>query len=120
MVLFVGLAVTLASIWLGCAGGSRDFTVMWQPVEIFTITGCALGGFFIGNTLPVIKMVGQAIGGVVLRRSGDNFLDLLVMLRGVFKKIKRKGMIAIENDIENPNQASYSNSFLHFCSMMLP
>lgn len=96
------------------AGGHID--VLWQPYEFIIIFGAAIGAFLIGNSKSVIGKVGGALG---LAFKGPSFtkpayLELLTMLYSVFKLAKTKGMLALEQHIENPHESSLFKNFPKF------
>jgi chemotaxis protein MotA len=89
---------------------------MWQPIEIATIVGCGLGGFFISNNIIVIQMVVSSIMRVLFSSSGKQYTELLIMLNSVLRKIKSRGVVAIEKDIDNPRTSSIFTPYPEFLS----
>lgn len=92
--------------------------VLYQPLEFLIIGGCALGGFIIANPKPVligtVKSVGRVFKGPPHDR--DSYLELLIMLYGLFKLMKAKGAMAIEKDIENFDESEFFQKHPKFCA----
>jgi chemotaxis protein MotA len=68
------------------------------------IFGGALGAFVVGNDSKAIKATAKALP-TVFKGSKFNkalYMDLLALLYEILTKIRKDGMMSIENDVENP------------------
>ena len=82
-------------------------SVIFQPVELMIIGGAAIGGFIVASPLKVIK----AVGGAFLRMftskpySKQDYIEVLLMMNGIFNKIRQQGLVSIENDVDSPAES---------------
>lgn len=78
--------------------------ILFQPLEMVIIFGCAFGAYVIANPGWVIKSgLTQALGLVkkpIINK--DLYLDLLGLMFRVFNKARREGLMSIESHIEDP------------------
>lgn len=115
MLFFAGLAIVIGSI-LGGYMPHGDLAVLWQPLELLIIGGCAFGAFVISNPKSVI--IG-AFKGFLRSLKGpsynkESYLELLTLLFTTLKLVKTKGALAIESHIENPEESSLFMNFPEF------
>ena len=109
MFVFIGLFVVMAGVFGGyiAAGGSMGVIFHALPFEFSMIGGAAIGSFLIGNSSHVIK---HALHGFKMAIKGshwkkDDYRDLLVLLFSLCKIMKTKGMVALEQHIEKPEDS---------------
>ncbi|MCK5746984.1 MAG: flagellar motor stator protein MotA, partial [Oricola sp.] len=107
MKFLIGLVIVTASMIGGYIGFGGHLEVLWQPYEVAIIVGAAVGVFILSNSIHVIKDTGTAlidvVGGKALKK--DDYLDLLSLLFTIFREGKAKGIMALENDIERPEES---------------
>lgn len=101
----VALVVVVAGALL-VSGGQGVFEAL--PLELGLIVGAALGTLFIGNSTKVAM---QALGGFRVAMTGskwrtDDYAALLVLLHGLTSRARKRGLIAIEDDIEAPETSA--------------
>ncbi len=97
-------------IAMGCALGGYalhggHIMVLWQPTEVLTIVGAALGTMLASNTPTNLKATLSALGGA-FKSSGavkQFHLNLLCLMFEILQKIKRDGLMSLEADIEEPH-----------------
>jgi chemotaxis protein MotA len=84
-----------------------NLSVLFQPVELLIIGGAATGAFIIQSPSKVLGLVFKNVPRVFSARgtSKDEFLEILGVLNAIFTKMRKEGLIAIEGDIENPEQS---------------
>ena len=91
-------------------GGS--LAALYQPSEVVIICGASFGAMIIGNPFSVSIGVMKSAGALMTpsKYNKNMFLKLLVMMHDIFNKTRREGLMAIENDIEEPaNSPIFSN-----------
>lgn len=113
MFFIVGIVIVFVSVLGGYAALGGHVAVLWQPFEVVIICGSALGAFIIANPKSVLVRSVKAIG-VVLRGSPYNkksYLDLLSLQYALFKLAKSKGMLALEQHLENPQDSNIFQAF---------
>lgn len=84
--------------------------------EFIIIMGCAIAAFLIGNSMHTIK---SALGGMKClikpsAHSKKSYIELLSMLYTVFKLVRSKGWLSIEQHIENPHESELFKQFPEF------
>lgn len=107
MLVIVGAIVVLGSVVAGYVLSHGHLAALWQPFEVLTICGAAFGGFLASNPGKVVK---RALSGIpaLLKGSPYNqamYLELLSLMFDLFTKARKEGMMAIEGDIEEPNES---------------
>ncbi|NDF58952.1 MAG: flagellar motor stator protein MotA [Burkholderiaceae bacterium] len=99
-------------IALGCALGGYalhggNILVLWQPTEVLTIVGAAVGTMIASNNITNLKKTFAALGGAFKTKSAvkQMHLDLLCLMFEILQKIKRDGLMSLEGDIEEPESS---------------
>jgi chemotaxis protein MotA len=77
------------------------------PTEYIALVGLALGSFVSSNNLTIIK---ATLGALPSLFKGSNYnkvtyVDLLAWLCEVLAKVRKEGLMSIENDVENPHDS---------------
>lgn len=89
-------------------GGSMGVVIHGLMSEMPMILGAAIGAFLLGNNGPVVKGalkgMGKAFKGP--KWKAQDYKDLLCLLFGLMKLVRTKGMIVLEQHIENPEQSA--------------
>ena len=106
MFLIVGYLIILAAS-LGTYAVHGSLAALWVPMEYLAIVGLTLGAFVASNDLKVIK---ATIGALPSLFKGSKYnkaayVDLLAMLFEVLAKVRKEGLMSIENDVENPHDS---------------
>lgn len=112
----VGILMVIGCVLGGYAAMGGKLKVLWQPFEVVIIVGAAIGAFVIGNSGVVLKKSLKAFGatfkGPKIKKA--HYLELLTLQYQVFKLMKAKGVLAIEQHIENPHDSTLFQQFPHF------
>ncbi len=115
MFAIIGIVCVFALVFGGymMAGGKFDVIILAAPHEMITICGAALGAFIIGNGLETIKATG---GGFAKVFSGPkwnkkDFQQLLTLLFQLTKVMKTKGVVALEQHIDNPKESTIFSNY---------
>jgi chemotaxis protein MotA len=108
MNLIIGSLIVIGCILGGYGLEHGHFAALMQPVEVLIIGGAAFGATFISHPMPVIK---AALGGILKLLKGssykkEKYMELLALLYGLFAKIRKDGLIALEADIEDPEKSA--------------
>lgn len=90
------------------AGGNMDIIMHALPIEAGTILGAAIGAFMIANKGLVIKKSLKDLGKVFKggKWKKQDYSDLLCLLFAILKTVRSKGMIALEQHIEKPEESA--------------
>ncbi len=107
MKLIVGLVMVFGSVAGGYVLSHGQMLALVQPYEMLIIAGAAAGAFVISNPGKIIKAVlanvPALLRGAPYRKR--HYLDLLSLLYELFSKSRKQGLMALEADIEDPEQS---------------
>ena len=111
-----GAVIIVCALGAFALEGGR-FDILIQPLEFIIIVGVAIGSYIIANRGHVLgRTVGSLTSAFRGRRyNKDSYLELLSLLYTAFKLAKTKGMLALEQHVENPQE---SNLFQRFPAFM--
>ncbi|AIH03542.1 flagellar motor stator protein MotA [Thermodesulfobacterium commune] len=110
----VGFIVVIICVFGGYALEHGNFSVLIQPVEWLIIFGAAGGALLAASTQPALKgAIQYSIKALTKPQiyGKQDFIDLLLLLNDIFRKIKKEGLISIEQDIENPEASKIFSSY---------
>jgi chemotaxis protein MotA len=118
MLFLIGAATTVICVIGGYMAMGGKLGVLMQPFELVIIGGAAVGAFIIANPMPVIKRTLGSLG-LLLKGSPyskEAYLELLSLQYTVFKLAKSKGMLALEQHVEKPDESTLWSKFPIFAS----
>lgn len=105
----IGIVVVFAMVFGGyiLAGGKMAPIIKAAPLELMMIAGAGLGALLIGNSGGVAKGVAGGLGKVFsgAKWKPQDYQDLLCLLYAITKAIKSKGLMSMEQHIENPHDS---------------
>ncbi len=110
----VGFIVVILCVFGGYALEHGNFSVIIQPVEWLIIFGAAIGALLTANNMTLVKGVIQGAIKALTKPANytkDDYVDLLLLLNDIFRKIKKEGLISIEQDIENPEASKIFSAY---------
>jgi chemotaxis protein MotA len=107
MTFIIGAVVVLGCVLGGYAMEKGNFSVLIQPAELVIIGGAALGGFIIQAPAKIIKLVFADMKKILSGKtySKADYLEILMLMSEIFFKIRREGLISIEEDVEKPDKS---------------
>lgn len=107
MFVIIGYIVVCGTIFGGYALAGGHLGGLWQPLEVLMIFGGALGAFIVGNDTKALKATIKALPSLFKGSKYNKvlYLDLLALMYEILTKIRKDGMMSVENDIENPESS---------------
>ncbi len=113
MVVIIGIIVVTGSIIVGYKMEHGNLHVLFQPAELVIIFGAAIGSLIISSPPKILSIIVKNLGKIITARglSKDNYLEILSLLNDIFAKMRKEGLIAIEADIENPQNSPIFNKY---------
>ncbi len=104
MLLIFGILVVFSCVFGGFLLGQGQLLALWQPNELIIIGGAACGSFIISNPFRVIIDTIREFFKLLFYRKYKKifYLNLFLLLYGLGTKIRRSGLLSIEEDIEAP------------------
>jgi chemotaxis protein MotA len=116
MLPIIGILVVFAAVITGFLMEKGHILVLFQPSELVTIGGAAIGTLLVANPMQILKaMIAGALGAFGSSRfNKDRYLDTLKMLFELCNKVRKKGLIGIEDDIEKPGESEIFKKYPAF------
>jgi len=115
MLVIFGIIFTFAMVFGGfiLGGGKFEIIIHALPHEMMTIGGAAIGAYLVSNKSTVVKKTLKDFGKVFGsgKWKASDYEDLLCLLFGLCKLVRSKGMIAVEQHIENPHSSGIFNQY---------
>lgn len=107
MKFIVGLVITCACIITGYVAAGGVLGALWQPFEILIILGGATGAFVVANPGSVVTGTLKGILGLFKgqKYKKETYMELLGLMFKLFSKARKEGLMALEDDIENPHES---------------
>lgn len=107
MFAIIGIVVVFGCVLGGFLMEHGPVRVLIQPAELLIIGGAAAGTVLIANPMHILK---QLVGGVVAVFGGGKFtkqryLNTLQMSYELLNKARKEGLMALETDVEQPDQS---------------
>jgi chemotaxis protein MotA len=95
------------SVFGGFAIAGGHLAALLQPVELLMIGGAALGSFFVGNSGSTIKATLKSLPTLLkgAKYTKENYMELMALLYELLGKVRKEGLMSIENDVENPHES---------------
>ncbi len=107
MLVIIGYIVVTSSVLGGYALAGGHMAALFQPLELLMIGGAAVGAFVVGNNGKAIKatlqVLPKTLGGSIYTKAV--YMDLMALLYDILAKVRKEGLMTIENDVENPKQS---------------
>ncbi len=107
MLVIVGYLIVIGSVFGGFALAGGHLAALIQPIEFLMIGGAAAGAFFVGNGMKAIKATFKALPTVLKGSSytKEMYMELMALLYDILAKIRKEGLMTIENDVEEPGKS---------------
>ena len=118
MRLIVGVLTVFACVFGGYAAMGGHLEVLWQPFEFVIILGAAFGAYIIANSGAVLKQTAAMFGSLFKgpKYNKAAYVELLGMQFSLYKLVQSKGILALEQHIENPRESTLFKRFPTFAS----
>lgn len=113
MFVIIGAIVVLVGVIGGYLMEKGNLSVLFQPAEVVIIYGAAIGGFLIANPPKVVSMtisqVIKLLGHKTVTK--EDYQELLLLLNGIFYKIRQQGLVAVESDVDDVENSPLFNNY---------
>src|ERR1700694_5988613 len=112
----IGIVVVFGCIAAGYLMEHGNMKVLAQPAELIIIGGAALGTVLISNPVYTMKqMISGLIGAFGSSKYGTKrYIDSLKMMYELLQKARKEGLVALETDIEDPDQSPLFANYKDF------
>jgi chemotaxis protein MotA len=107
MFALIGMGIVTAAIIGGYLMEHGNLSVLFQPAELVIIFGAATGGFLVATPIKTVKFVISSVMRMLTHSSfaKQDYMDVLMLLNGVFYKIRQQGLVSVETDVDEPEQS---------------
>ena len=107
MFAIIGILVVFGCVVAGYLMEHGNIRVLIQPAELVIIGGAALGTVLVANPLHIIKKIVGGIGGVFgsSKFGKETYITTLKMMYELLNKARKDGLMALENDVEEPEKS---------------
>jgi chemotaxis protein MotA len=104
MLIVAGFFIVLLAVFGGFVLQDGHLAALFQPYEVLMIFGGALGAFVIGNDRKAIGLTWHCIPTLFhgSRYTRSLYMSLMSLLFDVLTKVRKEGLMSLENDIEAP------------------
>jgi len=107
MLFIIGFIVVCVSVAGGLYANGGSIALIWHPAEIGLITGVGIGSLLISahkhSMLKALTSLKHLMKG--LPHGREDYLELLLFFFNTTRIMKVKGLVAIENHIEHPEDS---------------
>ena len=116
MFAIVGIVVVFGAIVAGYLMEKGNLLVLLQPAELIIIGGAALGTLLIANPMHIVKAMIPGVLGVLKPSpfSKSRYLNTLKMMFEFLNKVRKEGLLAVENDVEKPKESAIFKKYPEF------
>ena len=106
MFVLIGWALALGCVFgvFIVHGGNIGVILSALPFEMITIGGAAVGAFVANNQPKVLKAAAAGLGKCFKgsKYTKARYMELLALLYDILQKARKEGLMAIEQDVEEP------------------
>jgi len=89
-------------------GGNIGVILTALPFELITIGGATIGAFLANNQMKVVKATIKGLGECFKgsKYTKARYMELMALMYDILQKARKEGLMAIENDVENPHESA--------------
>ncbi|ETT00687.1 chemotaxis protein MotA [Providencia alcalifaciens] len=113
VLILIGYIIVTAAVIGGYVMVGGHLGALYQPAEFVIILGAGLGAFVVGNSGKAIVALCKVLPRL-FRRSSYNkamSMDLMALLFQLLNKSRQQGLLALEKDIENPQESEIFSQY---------
>ena len=116
MFVIIGWVVVTACVIGGYMAMGGKLGPLWQPFELVIIGGAGVGAYIVANPKFVLGKSGYAFKAALRgpKYNKEDYLELLSVMYAIFRLAKTKGMLALEQHIERPEESNLFQAFPKF------
>jgi chemotaxis protein MotA len=116
MFAIIGIVVVFGCVIGGFLMEKGHIMVLLQPAELLIIAGAAAGTVLVANPLRILKKIVAGLLGVLKgsRYTQELYVDAMKMMYELLNKARRQGLVALESDIEEPEQSPIFTKYTSF------
>ena len=116
MFAIIGILVVFGAVIGGFLMEKGQLAVLVQPAELLIIAGAATGTLLVANPLHILKGIVSGILGVIKGKGigKDRYLNSLKMMYQFLNKVRKEGLLSVEEDVEKPDKSAIFKNYPEF------
>ena len=113
MFIILGYLIVFFSVFGSFVALGGSLGALYQPFELLLIGGAAVGAYFAAASGRSISLLIKAMGGAMKKTPYNKavYMELMGLLYALLNKSRRDGMMAVESDIEDPQQSAIFTAY---------
>jgi chemotaxis protein MotA len=116
MFAIIGILIVFGAVIGGFLMEKGQLAVLMQPAELLIIAGASIGTLLVANPVHILKGIVAGLLGV-LKGSGigkERYLNTLKMMYQFLNKVRREGLLSVEDDVEKPQASALFKNYPEF------
>ena len=116
MYAIVGILLVFGAVVGGFLMEKGQIAVLVQPAELLIIAGGAAGTLLVANPAHILKGILAGVLGAIKGKgiSKERYLNTLRMMYQFLNKVRKEGLLSVENDVEKPEASALFKGFPDF------
>lgn len=116
MFAIIGIVVVFAAVIGGFLMEKGQIAVLMQPAELLIIAGASAGTLLIANPVHILKRIAAGLGAAFGKSKfgRERYLESLKMMFDFLNKVRREGLLAVEGDVEKPEESKLFEAYPSF------
>ena len=116
MFAIIGIVLVFAAVIGGFLMEKGHIEVLLQPAELLIIVGAATGTLLVANPVHILKGILGGLKGVLSGSKFDKarYLNTLKMMYQFLNKVRKEGLLSVENDVEKPGESAVFKNYPEF------
>jgi chemotaxis protein MotA len=112
----IGIVLVFGAVLAGFLMEKGHLPVLVQPAELLIIGGASIGTLLVANPMHILKGIVSSLKGVLTGSKLDKqrYLNLLKMMYVFLNKVRKEGLLSVENDVEKPKESAIFKVFPEF------
>jgi chemotaxis protein MotA len=116
MFAIVGILVVFGAVIGGFLMEKGHMAVLVQPAELLIIAGASAGTLLVANPIHILKGILAGLKGVLggSKLGKERYLNTLKMMYQFLNKVRKEGLLSVENDVEKPEASPIFKNYPEF------
>ncbi|HUX46115.1 MAG TPA: flagellar motor stator protein MotA [Terracidiphilus sp.] len=116
MFAIIGILLVFGAVLGGFLMEKGHVEVLLQPAELLIIAGAGAGTLLVANPIHILKGILGGLKGVVGGSSfkKERYLSTLKMMYQFLNKVRKEGLLSVENDVEKPGESPLFKEYPEF------
>jgi chemotaxis protein MotA len=116
MFAIVGILIVFGAVIGGFLMEKGHIEVLIQPAELLIIGGAGLGTLLVANPMHILKGIMGGLTGILggSKFNKQRYLNTLKMMYQFLNKVRKEGLLSVEQDVEKPKESELFKAFPEF------